>query len=470
MSGKWSTAKRCNCKDPETGREIGRNCPKLKSRRHGGYGYATRIPTSKGVTELRRFGFKTAGDADKAARHVWDLLSLAGADASTQKRIGDLVAEKTRRGGELPSVEDVRRRLGLRRDPGDEGETFADAWDAYLKGKRKSKRDSTVRGLEQIGEHWLLPVLKDVPVERITGQHCQMVFDRIDQFNAHIAAAEAKGLKGRKAAPEGDNRRQVRYTKPNRQHRIFEALRAFLNVQWKVKHIIPFNPVYAVELPPIEPYEAQRWTREQTRRFLEASASDPLGLLMRIVVLCGARRAEACGFRWAYSDLDAGYVAVRKPLVQLGKKIVESGPKTDRSGRKIWLDHTTLALLREWRKQWLMMRLRAGGRWQDNDLVFCQPDGSPWKPQWVSRRWRQIAKAAGLPVIRFHDGRHTATSNADDAGVDVETRRDILGHTTTVMTEHYTHRERARLQGAANQAAAFVEGAGETGTAGERHT
>ncbi len=58
VSGKWSTPKRCNCKDA-SGKELGRTCPKLSGRHHGTVGYSTRIPTTGGVRELRRFGFST---------------------------------------------------------------------------------------------------------------------------------------------------------------------------------------------------------------------------------------------------------------------------------------------------------------------------------------------------------------------------------------------------------------------------
>jgi hypothetical protein len=99
VSGKWSTPKRCNCKDPETGRELGRTCPKLSGRHHGTVGYTTRIPTTSGVRELRRFGFATKTEADKAAAQVWDLIKLGGADTGTQQRIGDLIFRSTARGG-----------------------------------------------------------------------------------------------------------------------------------------------------------------------------------------------------------------------------------------------------------------------------------------------------------------------------------------------------------------------------------
>jgi hypothetical protein len=159
VSGKWSTPKRCNCKDAD-GKELGRTCPKLSGRHHGTVGCTTRIPTTSGVRELSRFGFSTKNEAGKAATQVWDLIKLGGADVATQQRIGDLIFRATARGGQLPSVEDVRRRLGLRREL-DASETFGEAWAAWLAGRRKA-RDSYANTLEQHGRNWLLPVLKDV--------------------------------------------------------------------------------------------------------------------------------------------------------------------------------------------------------------------------------------------------------------------------------------------------------------------
>ena len=244
VSGKWSTPKRCNCKDA-SGKELGRTCPKLTGRHHGTVGYSTRIPTTSGVRELRRFGFATKSEADKAATQVWDLIKLAGADTGTQQRIGDLIFRATARGGQLPAVEDVRRRLGLRREL-DASETFGEAWAAWLAGRRKA-RDSYANTLEQHGRNWLLPVLKDIPLDRLTGEHCAMVFERIDMFNEEIEAAREDG---RKPVLPGDVRGRTRYTGVATQHRIYGVLRVFLNHQWKRAHKIPFNPIYTVELEP----------------------------------------------------------------------------------------------------------------------------------------------------------------------------------------------------------------------------
>jgi integrase len=219
-----------------------------------------------------------------------------------------------------------------------------------------------------------------------------------------------------------------------------------------------FNPIYAVRLEPEETPEAERWSATEAARFLAMSADDPLGLMFRIAVLRGNRRGELCGFRWADADLDAGYLSVDRPILQLGGQIIEGKPKTKPSARKVWLDAETVSLLREHRRAQLAVRLRAGDTWQDNDLVFCKDDGSPWPPDYVYRRFRALAKAAGVPVIKLHEGgRHTSASLARDAEVDPEIRRKTLGHADQAMTSHYTHIEAQAHRAAAEAVAQLVD-------------
>jgi integrase len=47
--------------------------------------------------------------------------------------------------------------------------------------------------------------------------------------------------------------------------------------------------------------------------------------------------------------------------------------------------------------------------------------------------------AARLDGFTFHDLRHTFATRLKEAGVDPVTRRDLLGHASTVMTDSYTH-------------------------------
>lgn len=145
------------------------------------------------------------------------------------------------------------------------------------------------------------------------------------------------------------------------------------------------------------------------------------------------------GFRWSGADLDARYLTVDRPILQLGGAVIEGKPKSRAGERRIWLDAETARLLKAHRRAQLVARLRASTAWQDNDLIFCREDGSAWPPDYVLRRFKVLAQSAGVPVIKLHEGRHSAASLARDAGVDHKIRQEQLGHATGAMTDHYTH-------------------------------
>lgn len=452
MSGKWSTPKRCNCKDPATDKELGRTCPMLPKRHHGTFGYDTRIPTSRGTRELRRFGFDTKTSADKAAAQVWELIRLARDDVRTQQRIGDLIFDRTKHGGELPSIEDVRRRLALGREL-DSSETFAEAWSSWLAGKRKA-RPGYINNLTQIGRNWLLPVLADVALDRLTGEQCAMVFERIEMFNEEIDAARAED---RDPVLPGEVRLKSRHTGVATQHRIYAALRVFLNYQWKKARKIQFNPVYAVELE-TETREAPLvWDAEQVGIFLDHVANDRLYFLWRLALLRGFRRGEVAGMADEGFDADDASIKVNVALLMIGGKLSWGKPKSKAGERIVDLDKGSVIAGQAHQTRRKRERLAAGEAWQDSGRMFTKEDGSALNPDWISRRFKELSAEAGLPVIKFHAARHTAASLMFDADVDVKVVQEVLGHSTEAITrEIYTHVRRKHHQDAAEKVVALL--------------
>lgn len=440
MSSKGSTLKRCGCTDASTGKRLGGRCPDLSKRRHGTWAYSVRLDiTGKDQHQVLRSGFARESDAQAVLDQIADLIKLAGDDDGTRRRIGAMIAEKTRRGGELPTVEELRRRLGLRRDL-DAGETFGQAWAAWLAGRRKA-RDSYANTLEQHGRNWLLPVLADIPLDRVTGEHCAAVFERIDMFNDEIEAAREE-----KRAPvlPGDVRGRKKYTGVATQHRIYGVLRKFLNDQWKRAHKIPFNPVYAVELEPETRTPALVWTPEQVSYFLDYTAGDRLALLWRFLLLRGFRRGELCGMGDDDVDARAAAVTVNVALIQVRGRLVWGKPKSKAGERVVGLDRGTVEGVHAHRTMRKRERLAAGEAWEDSGRFFTDELGRPLHPEFVSRRFRALAAEAGLPVIKLHGGRHTAATLALEAGIDVKIVADQLGHSTTRITQDlYQH---VRLQ------------------------
>jgi integrase len=154
------------------------------------------------------------------------------------------------------------------------------------------------------------------------------------------------------------------------------------------------------------------------------------------------RRGELLGLRWGDIDLDARAVKVRQQYTRQGSsgcKFVAL--KSKHSIRDIDIDEGTVAVLREIRP------LVVG-----EALVFCWPDGSPYEPTVIDRRFHQRIAEAKLPAIRLHDLRHTHATLLLEAGVDPLTVSRRLGHDSVRTTlELYGHVTAKMRQGAAAQ-------------------
>lgn len=70
-------------------------------------------------------------------------------------------------------------------------------------------------------------------------------------------------------------------------------------------------------------------------------------------------------------------------------------------------------------------------------LVFTN-DGRPWDPDTATKEWAKLLAEASLPNdIVLHGARHTAVDLLDAAGVDWDTIKDIVGHSTKQMSKAY---------------------------------
>ncbi|WP_240437095.1 tyrosine-type recombinase/integrase [Streptomyces sporangiiformans] len=67
-------------------------------------------------------------------------------------------------------------------------------------------------------------------------------------------------------------------------------------------------------------------------------------------------------------------------------------------------------------------------------LVFCQPDGSPLRPQGILTELRRRGEELGLPRIGVHDLRHTAATIMISSRVPLAVVSKTLRHSTLSTT------------------------------------
>ncbi len=96
-----------------------------------------------------------------------------------------------------------------------------------------------------------------------------------------------------------------------------------------------------------------------------------------------------------------------------------------------------------------------------SDRVFTNELGDPLRPASVGQAFRRLVDAAGVPVIRLHDLRHTHASHLLMAGVNVKVVSERLGHASVSFTlDTYGHVMPGQQAEAAEAAAALLGDAG----------
>jgi integrase len=161
---------------------------------------------------------------------------------------------------------------------------------------------------------------------------------------------------------------------------------------------------------------ANAWRRE--RQYQEfptfGTYTDHLTPIVLLAMNTGLRRGELLGLRWADIDLARATLTVRG-----------EGAKSGRT-RHIPLNREAVDVLKTW-------GVKTGG------LVFPGGEGKPMES--LKTAWLAVVgkKAANLTKFRFHDLRHHFASRLVQAGVDLNTVRELLGHSDFSLTLRYAH-------------------------------
>jgi integrase len=163
--------------------------------------------------------------------------------------------------------------------------------------------------------------------------------------------------------------------------------------------------------------------------------SNPLLYALAMLALAtGARRGELCGLCWKDFDADAGLLRIERSVETTAEGERLKGPKTRHGKRAIGLPASAVRELRaHWRAQQEERLSHGLGRATPDDPIFAMADGSPLKPNTLSRNWLRSTGAVGRP-INLHSLRHHHASNLIAAGLDVLTVSRRLGHGSPTIT------------------------------------
>ena len=234
---------------------------------------------------------------------------------------------------------------------------------------------------------------------------------------------------------------------PNTIHKQHTNINKFLKYALQLD-MIDKNPATRVTLPKKSKRRvATFYTPEQMQALLSLFWGDVIEPAVYLAAHLGLRRSEACGLRWESVDfMNRRLIIQHTAVVVNGKIIYSDNTKSESSRRMLSMSDAMAAYLKQVKQRQERDRKRMGNTYCNSGYVCTKADGTPINPDFVTRHFQRVMKAGELPVIRFHDLRHSCASLLHASGYDLKDIQTWLGHSDIQTTGNiYTHLDTRRM-------------------------
>ena len=215
---------------------------------------------------------------------------------------------------------------------------------------------------------------------------------------------------------------------------------------------INVNPAAQVPLPKRTSKKDERQvflTAEDAQKMLDAFENEEVGPIVYVTLYYGLRKSEALGLRWHAVDFDANTITINHTVVGNGHIVRKDSTKTYSSRRTYELLPDIKKLLLKLKEDQEDYKRRLGSGYHENDYIFKNPNGIPYRPDSLTRSFKRALARHGLPQMRYHDLRHSTASILVDKGWDINDIKEWLGHadisTTANIYAHISHRKKVSL-------------------------
>lgn len=305
---------------------------------------------------------------------------------------------------------------------GPENYTVRDAVEDWLSKGRKGVDQSTVTTNRILAEKHLIPLIGKVKLNELRADHVDTWLD---------------GLTGKLST------RTLRDV-----HAILKrAIR-----QAQARDMVMRNVAELVTTPKGKAGRPSKaLTADQAEAVLEHAKASRLHAYVVISLMTGIRTEEARALRWdhvvtwvkgEWRPVSKAGFKHKRFAIYVWRSVRKHGDtKTEKSRHTLELPKQAVKALRQHHKRQAEQKLNAGKAWQDNNLVFCSPVGTPLDAANVRRAFRLITKKAQIGEDWTpRELRHSFVSIMSDNGVPIENIADLCGHSSTAVTEEvYRH-------------------------------
>jgi integrase len=189
---------------------------------------------------------------------------------------------------------------------------------------------------------------------------------------------------------------------------------------------------------PKQQQQTMRVLSRQEQTSLEAVLTVDLNIYKLGILLClytGLRVGEICALRWQDISADFDTLSVRQTLQRMKTvngeesktKIHIDTPKSQRSIREVPIP------------KFLSSHLRTFAR-DSRDYFLSTGDIAFTEPRAMQNHFAKFVKAASIDYANFHSTRHSFATRCIEAGVDVKSLSEMLGHASVNITLNcYVH-------------------------------
>lgn len=159
------------------------------------------------------------------------------------------------------------------------------------------------------------------------------------------------------------------------------------------------------------------------------SQNDTFAFGILLALYTGLRIGEVCALKW--EDISDATIHICKTMQRLKNadgltEIMILPPKTDSSDRIIPIPAALKEIIEQQRRE--------GG------YMLARPNGKFTEPRLLQSKFAKCLTECGIDKANFHTLRHTFATRCIEAGVDVKTLSELLGHSDVKTTlNRYVH-------------------------------
>jgi integrase len=339
----------------------------------------------------------------------WEARCTVGTNPGTGKAIRKSVYGS--------SQQDVRKKMNAITVAIDNGEykepsklTTEDWLKIWIKEYTINLKPLTLRSYQSHIDNHITPTLGKVKISALAPHHIQKFYNGL---NADYSAKTIKNIHG--------------------------VLHKCLEQATRLGYI-KTNPADFCKLPKVVKAKITPMDKTIVPAFLEAIKGHQFENVFIVDIFTGLRQSEIIGLTWDCVNFEAGTIYIYRQYQRL---IGSYQWATLKNGKTRLIKPAKLVMdtLKAEKIKQAKNRLKAGTAWENTEnFIFTNEIGEYVKHPTLLKHYKKVVARIGYPELRFHDLRHAFAVLSLQAGDDIKTVQENLGHHSASFTmDTYAH-------------------------------